>query len=275
MKMTKKKKIILYAFLLIMALVFVGPLVFTFISSFKANTEIFTEPFSLPEVFKFDNYSTAWESANMGRYMLNSLFISGSAVIGVLIVSSLSAFVLSRFNFKFNKYLSLFFLLGMMVPMHSILVPVSYLIGEFNLKNNIFALILIYIAFNIPFSTIVLTRFMGNIHQSIEESAVMDGASHFQVYLRIILPMTLPALSTVAVFNFLGAWNDVLFPLIMINDDKLKPISLGLLNFSGERGSDYGLLMAAIIITITIPMIIYLLFQEKVESGMSAGAVKE
>lgn len=275
MRMSRKKKIIIYIFVTIMALVFIGPLMFTLLSSFKNKAEIFSSPFSLPETFSISNYQEAWQTANMGRYMLNSFVIAFGSVIGVLTVSSLAAFVLSRFDFKFNRYLSVFFLLGMMVPMHSILVPVSYLIGELNMKNNIFALILIYVAFNIPFSTIVLTRFMGNIHKSIEESAVVDGATHFQVYSRIIMPMSLPAISTVAIFNFLGAWNDVLFPLLMINDDRLKPISLGLLTFRGERGSDYGLMMAAIIITITIPMVIYLVFQEQVESGMAAGAVKE
>ncbi|MGN9166335.1 carbohydrate ABC transporter permease [Tissierellaceae bacterium HCP3S3_D8] len=270
-----KKKIVLYTFLIIMALVFIGPMLFTVVSSFKDNTEIFSQPFSLPEVFRFENYKIAWQDANMNKYMLNSIIISLSSVLGVLIVSTLASYVLARFDFKFNKFLSIFFLLGMMVPMHTILVPISYLIGRFQLKNNVFALVLIYIAFAIPFSTIVLTRFMGNINKSVEEAAIIDGASFFQVYSRIILPMSLPAISTVSIFNFLGAWNDVLFPLIFINDDKLKPVSLELLNFSGERGADYGPMMAAIVITVAIPLIIYLLFQEKVESGMSAGSVKE
>lgn len=270
----RKKMIFAYIFLILMALFFVGPLLFTFISSFKGNSEIFDSPFSLPEIWKIENYIIAWKTANMSRYMINSLVIALLSVSGVLLVSSMVAFVLSRMNFRFNKYLSLFFLLGMMIPMHTIIVPVSYLIGAFNLKNNIFALVLLYIAFSIPFSTAILTNFMSSISKEIEEAAIVDGASYFTIYWKIILPMTVPALSTVGIFNFLSAWNDVLFPLLMINDNNLKTISLGLLSFNGERGSEYGLLMAAITITISIPFIVYIVFQEKVEKGVAGGAVK-
>lgn len=270
----KKQHIVVYIFLFLMAAVFIGPMLFTFLSSLKTNSEIFDTPFSLPDKWMFENYAVAWKSANMSRYMFNSLSIAFMSVIGVLVVSSMVAYVLARMDFKFNKYLSLFFLVGMMIPMHTIIVPVSYLIGMFDLKNNIFALVLLYIAFSIPFSTSILTNFMGSISKEIEEAAIIDGASYFKIYWRIILPMTVPALSTVGIFNFLSAWNDVLFPLLMINDNDLKTISLGLLSFNGERGAEYGLLMAAITITISIPFIIYILFQEKVESGVAGGGVK-
>ncbi len=257
-----------------MALVFIGPMLFTIISSLKENREIFSSPFSLPEVFKFENYVFAWKEANMGRYILNSIIISSSTVIVAALVGSMASFVIARFNFKINKYLLLFFLLGMMIPMHSVLVPVAYVIGVLGLKNNLVALVLIYVAFLLPFTIIVLTRFMKSVSPSLEEAAIMDGASYFQVYYKIMLPMTVPAISTVSIFNFLASWNDILFPLMFINDDRLKPVALGLLNFSGERASEYGPLMAAITIVILIPLIVYLLFQEKVESGLAAGSVK-
>lgn len=269
-----RKSTFAYLFLIGMALFFIGPMLFTLLSSFKGNAEIFDTPFSLPEIWKIENYVIAWKTARMSRYMINSLTIAFCSVAAVLLVSSMAAYVLSRMHFKFNKYLSLFFLLGMMIPMHTIIVPVSYLIGMFNLKNNIFALVLLYVAFSIPFSTAILTNFMSSISKEIEEAAIVDGASYFQIYWKIILPMTVPALSTVGIFNFLSAWNDVLFPLLIINDNDLKTISLGLLSFNGERGSEYGLLMAAITITISIPFIIYILFQEKVEKGVAGGAVK-
>lgn len=270
-----KNKLILYALAIGIGLIFIGPMIFTFISSLKENTEIFSAPFSLPATLRFENYITAWTEAKMGRYLLNSIFISLSTVIIVIVVSSMVSFVLARFNFKFNKFLSIFFLLGMMIPMHTVLVPVAFFIGTFSLKNNVMALILLYVAFSLPFSILVLTRFMKGINVSLEEAAIMDGASYFQVYYKIILPMTVPAISTISIFNFLLAWNDILFPLLFINDDRLKPVALGLLNFSGERGSEYGPLMAAIAITISVPLIIYLLFQEKVEGGLASGAIKE
>ncbi|MFJ5766143.1 MULTISPECIES: carbohydrate ABC transporter permease [unclassified Lysinibacillus] len=270
-----KKKIILYVFVIAMALLFIEPMLFTLVSSLKGNKEIFSSPFSLPEVFRFENYVIAWQEANMSRYFLNSILISMATVIILAIVSSMASFTLSRFNFKVNKFLALFFLLGMMIPMHTVLVPVSYIIGALELKNNLVALVLLYVAFSLSFSILVLTRFMKGINASLEEAALMDGASYFQIYFKVILPMSVPAISTVSIFNFLGAWNNILFPLLFINDDRLKPIALGLLNFSGERGSEYGPLMAAIVITILVPLVVYLLFQEKIESGLAAGSVKE
>lgn len=275
MKVSLKSKIMAYIFLFFMSLLFVMPMLFTILSSFKEKLEIFASPFSLPKKWLYTNYIIAWKDANMSQYFFNSLIQAGSAVVLSLIIASLAAFVLARFDLKINKFLTIFFMLGMMVPMHTILVPVSYIIGLLKLKNNIFALIMIYVAFNMPFSIMLLTTFMKSVNRSLEEAAIIDGAGYFDLYARVIMPLTIPALATISIFNFLGAWNNILFPLLFINDKKLKPISLGLLNFTGERGSEHGPLMAAIVITVAIPIAIYLLFGEKVESGLARGAVKE
>ena len=256
---TRKKitlqSVIMYILLILTALMFATPMLFTLLSSIKTKVEIFAKPFSWPEVPQWSNYVEAWTSANMSHYFLNSLIQAGATVIVLAIVSTMAAYVLSRFDFKCNKFLLLFFMLGM--------------------KNNIPALVMIYVAFSLPFSILVVTNFMKGVNRSLEEAALIDGATYFQIYKNVMLPMTVPAISTISIFNFLGAWNNILFPLLFINDKNLKPIALGLLNFNGERGSDYGPLMAAIVITVAVPLVIYLLFQEKVEGGLAAGAVKE
>lgn len=267
--------IVMYVLLIFTAAIFAAPMLFTLLSSIKNKVEIFAKPFALPEIPQWGNYAEAWTNANMSQYFLNSIIQAGATVIVLAIVSSMAAYVLSRFQFKWSKGMLLFFMLGMMVPVHTVLVPVSYIIGALNLKNNVVALVMIYVAFNLPFSIMVVTNFMKGVNKSLEEAALIDGASYFQIYRYVMLPMTVPALSTISIFNFLGAWNNILFPLLFINDKKLKPIALGLLNFNGERGSDYGPLMAAIVITVAVPLVIYLLFQEKVEGGLAAGAVKE
>ena len=275
----KKKNIIMsligYIFLLFMSIIFILPMLFTILSSLKTKLEIFTSPFGMPKVIQWGNYIQAWKDANMSAYFMNSLIQSGATVILTSIVATMAAYAFARFEFKLNKFLVVLFLLGMMVPIHTILVPISYIIGIFNLKNHIVALVLVYVAFNLPFSIMVMITFMKGVNRSLEEAAIIDGASYFQIYSKIMIPLTLPAISTISIFNFMGAWNNILFPLLFINDKKLRPISLGLLNFSGERGSEYGLLMAGIVITVVVPLAIYLLFQEKVESGLAAGAVKE
>jgi len=268
-------RVIAYTFLIIMAIIFVMPMLFTIISSLKTKLDIFSDPFALPKNPQWSNYAVAWKDANMSAYFINSVIQSGSTVILTSLISTMAAYALARFDFKLNKVLVLVFMLGMMVPMHTILVPVSYIIGLFNLKNNIFALVLVYVAFNLPFSIMVMITFMKGVNRSLEEAAIIDGANYFQIYSKIMIPLTLPAISTISIFNFMGAWNNILFPLLFINDKRLRPISLGLLNFNGERGSEYGLMMAGIVITVAVPLAIYLLFQEKVESGLAAGAVKE
>lgn len=269
------QNIIKYIFLLSMAFVFAMPMLFTLISSVKTKTEIFSKPFNMPEQFRWDNYLEAWNAANMSKYFINSLIQAGMTVIALALVASMAAYVLARFRFIGNRFLMIFFMLGMMIPMHTVLVPVSYIIGILNLKNNIPALVLIYVAFNLPFSIMVMSNFMHGVNHSLEEAALIDGATYFQIYRQVMLPLCIPAISTISIFNFLGAWNNILFPLLFINNKNLKPIALGLLNFNGERGSDYGPLMAAIVITVAVPLAIYLLFQEKVEGGLAAGAVKE
>ena len=268
-------KVIAYTFLIIMAIIFIMAMLFTIISSLKTKLDIFSDPFALPKNPQWSNYVIAWKDANMSSYFINSVIQSGSTVILTSLISTMAAYALARFDFKLNKVLVLVFMLGMMVPMHTILVPVSYIIGLFNLKNNIFALVLVYVAFNLPFSIMVMITFMKGVNRSLEEAAIIDGANYFQIYSKIMIPLTLPAISTISIFNFMGAWNNILFPLLFINDKRLRPISLGLLNFNGERGSEYGLMMAGIVITVAVPLAIYLLFQEKVESGLAAGAVKE
>ena len=271
----KRERLFIYVFLIVMAAVFAAPMLFTLMSSVKTKVEIFSAPFALPEKMMWSNYLEAWQGARMSRYFINSIIQSGITVIILGVLSSMAAFVLSRFQFRLNKIIMLFFLIGMMVPMHTVLVPISYMIGELNLSDNIPALILVYVAFGLPDSILIMTTFMRGVNRSLEEAALVDGANYFQIYCKVMLPMTKPAIATVSIFNFLNAWNNVIFPLIFIKNNDLKPVALGILNFNGEKGTEYGLMMAAIVITVALPMLIYMLFQEKVESGLAAGAVKE
>ena len=265
-----------YIILLLWVIFTIALLGWVFGASFSTTAEIFQgKALKFESGLHFENYAKAWNGAGVAGFFGNSLIYSVISCTILILVCAPAAYVLSRFDFKCNKFLLLFFMLGMMVPVHTVLVPVSYIIGALNLKNNIPALVMIYVAFSLPFSILVVTNFMKGVNRSLEEAALIDGATYFQIYKNVMLPMTVPAISTISIFNFLGAWNNILFPLLFINDKNLKPIALGLLNFNGERGSDYGPLMAAIVITVAVPLVIYLLFQEKVEGGLAAGAVKE
>jgi len=265
---------IVYSALSLYAAFSLFPVYFSLISSFKENNEIFSEPFAWPKVFHFDNYSRAWELAQVGVYFRNSLILTVGTCLLLVILGSMTSYVFARMQFKGKSFLFIFIIMGMMIPIHSTMIPLAFNIGYFGLRDNMFILIVVMAAFSLSMTIFILAAFMRSIPGELEESAVMDGCTNWQVFYHILIPMSIPAIATVTIFNFLGAWNNLLFPLLFISQKSMMPIAYGLLAFFAERQSDYGGVMAAIVFTIFPPLIIYVLLQEKVEQGLTAGAVK-
>ncbi len=270
----KPKKYIIYIFLFIYAIIALFPLYFAVISSFKGNMEIFLNPFTLPKQWGFENYTRALEVGNMAKSFINSIILTVSVLIITGSVGALASFVIARFSFKLQNLTLIFFISGMMIPVQAVIIPLSFTFGKLGIINNYPILILLFTAFQIPITILIITGFMRSIPCEIEEAAVMDGCKPFRIFLSIIIPMSMPAISTASIFNFLNVWNNLLFPLIFINKKDLQVISLALQSFFAERTSDFGGVMAAIVISILPPLISYILLQEKVERGMTAGAVK-
>ncbi len=268
------RQTVLYLFLALYALISLFPMYFALVSSFKTTTEIFSNSFALPTQYNFDNYVRAWELANVGTYFFNSVLLAVGCTALLGIVGAMASYILARFRFPFSNTVFVFFVMGMMIPVHSTIIPLAFNIGTFGLRDNMLVLILVTSAFSLSMTIFIVTGFMKSVPGSLEESAVMDGCTHWQVFTRIVVPLSMPALATASVFNFLGAWNNLLFPLLFISSKTNMPLSYGLLAFFGERRADYGGVMAAIVITILPPLIAYVLLQEKVEKGLTAGAVK-
>jgi raffinose/stachyose/melibiose transport system permease protein len=268
------RRVALYAVLVFWACVSLYPFYFALVSSFKINAEIFREPFAPPLHVTIENYIRAWNIANMGVYFRNSIALATMTVVLLLITGSMASFVLSRLRFRLNGVIFIFMIMGMMIPIHSTIVPLAFMIGRLHLRDNYIVLSLLYTAFQLPMTVFVLTGFMKSIPSDLEEAAVMDGCRHWQVYRVVIIPLSTSALATVSVFNSLYAWNDLLFPLLFVSKRNLRTISLGLISFFGERNSDYGGVMAAIVLAFIPPLIAYALFQRRVEAGLTAGAVK-
>lgn len=257
-----------------MSVVSLYPIYFAINSSFKSTAEILASNFSLPKRFGFENYIRAWEIGNMGRYFINSLFLTLSSMALLIIAGALAAYVLSRFIFKPRKVLYTFFIAGLMIPMQSTIIPLAFDLGALGLKNSYAILILLFVAFNIPITVFILSAFMKSIPGELEEAAIIDGCSAIKVFMHVIMPMSVPAIVTASVFNFINIWNNLLFPLVFISDKSKQVISFGLLSFFSEWQSDYGGVMAAITLAIVPPFIIYIFLQKKVEQGITAGAVK-
>lgn len=267
-------KFSLYAGLYLFAIPTLFPLIWMLYTSFKTNREIAMNTWALPATLHFENYLNAWETAKIGVYLFNSIYIAVVAVTLTLVISGAAAFILAKFTFPFQKLIYSFFIIGMLIPLQSVLVPLFIQMRNLNLLNSPWSLILSYTAFGLPISVFILESFIRVLPDSVIEAAVIDGSSLTRVFFNLILPMAKPALATVTILNFLNNWKEFSFSLIFINDDLKKTLPTGLYNFVGAYSSNYAELMAAVTIA-SLPVIaLYLLLQEQVIRGMTAGAVK-
>lgn len=250
------------------------PLFWLGISAFRTNEEFMNRPFGLPAVWRVENFTRAWASSHMGRAFINSAIVSGISLAVTLIISALAAYILARFRFRLKGLTLGFFVVGMLIPMHSTLVPLFILMKQLHILNTYVALVLPYVAFAIPTSVFILTAYLTSVPKEIEEAALIDGTGLWGVFLRIMLPMSLPAMSTVGIISFLHFWNDFSFALVFINKTTLKTLPLSIATFADGFQTDYSLTLAAMTLAVIPTILVYLLFQEHVMKGMTAGAVK-
>jgi raffinose/stachyose/melibiose transport system permease protein len=256
------------------ALLCLFPLFFAVLASIKTSNEIFASPFSLPKSWRWTNYSVAWEQAHVGQYFFNTVFLTVASMVVSAVVCLLGAYALARFKFRLNKVLYIIFISGMMIPIQITIIPLAYVFGAFKLTNNYAMIILLFTAFNVPMSILILTGFLKAIPLELEEAAIIDGCSASRTLFSVFCPVAMPAVASASIFNFIGVWNNLLIPLVFIDKNSLKTISIGLLSFVGTYSADYGGMMAAIVIAISAPVAAYVLLQEKVENGLISGAIK-
>ncbi|RTE05619.1 carbohydrate ABC transporter permease, partial [Paenibacillus whitsoniae] len=255
------------------ALVTVYPLIWLFISAVKSNEEFYSRPFLLPTVWKWDNLVRAWKVSGMGLSLWNSTVVTVLSLVLTLVLGALAAFVLARFEFKLKGFMMGLFLLGMLIPIHSTLVPLFIMMKKIGLLNSYGALVLPYTAFELPLAIFVVAAYLISIPKEIEEAALIDGTGYWGIFFRMMLPLSVPALSTVAILGFLRFWNDFAFALVFISKPALKTVPLSLSSFATGYMTDYELTMAALAIAVLPTIIVFLLFQEQIMKGMTAGAV--
>ena len=271
---TRKSKIIKYIILVMLSLMVVFPLYFAILSSLKTGMEIFTKPFHFPEKIATDTYPRAIQVGNIGVCFLNSVFVTAATMIVTGLFGTMASYVLARCKFKSQAFWYTLFVAGLMIPIQSVIIPLSYTFGKIHLHDSYTMLILLYSAFQLPMTIFITTNFLKGIPFELEEAATIDGCSKTRTFFQIIVPLSIPGITTSSVFAFLGAWNNLIFPLIFVSKKSMQVIAIGLQAFFAQRVSDYGGVMAAIIISIAPPILAYVFLQEKVEKGMVAGAVK-
>ncbi|WP_244213670.1 carbohydrate ABC transporter permease [Paenibacillus barcinonensis] len=265
---------IVWTLLTVYGILTLYPFYWLVLSAFKTNEDFYSRPFGLPANWHAANFVNAWESSKLGTAFGNSMIVSTGSLVLTLFIAALASFILARFQFRWKGLVMTFFVVGMLIPIHSTLVPLFILMKQMSLLNTYWALILPYTAFALPTAIFVLTAYLISIPRDIEEAAFMDGTGLWGLFTRIMLPMSLPALSTVTILSFLHAWNDFSFALVFINKTGLKTLPLAIANFADGYQTDYGLTLAAMTLSVIPTIIVYLIFQEQVMKGMTAGAVK-
>lgn len=266
------KRIILESVVWITSLVVLVPFCMVLLNSLKDLAGANKMMLSFPEKFHWENYIKVIKEGNLVRSFLNSLLIAVFSVGLSVLGSSLAAYVLSRKKSKFNRGMYYFFLIGLVAPLNMVTVIKS--MQFFRIMNTYHGIILLYAALLLPFSIFLYYGFIDSVPRSLDESAFMDGARPFTVYFRILFPLLKPVTVTVGVLNFMNAWNDFMTPLYVLNRSAKWPMTLAIYNFYGRRVSEWNLVFADIVITILPVIILYIVGQKYLVSGMTSGAIK-
>ncbi len=261
---------ILTVIVILFALFFIYPMIFVVINSFRPNADIILNPMGLPDSFFTANYVQAWKEMEFPRVFLNTLVITVCGVAGVILTSSMAAYILARSHTKFSWALYGFFAFALVIPFQIIMVPVAVLAADLNLMS-VPGIIPMYWGLGCPTAIFMFHGFVKSVPRELEESAAIDGAGQFYIFFRIVLPLMKTIIATVAVIDALWLWNDFLLPLIVIKEGTIQ---LAQMKFNGQFLKDYGPMTASLTIS-SLPIIIFYLFLQKyIVKGIAAGAVK-
>ena len=273
----KKSKIstkIIYIFLSILAVVYLLPLVWVVYVSLKDDKTLFVAPWALPEKLMFENYSFAWTAGRLGVATLNSALVCGVTLILCLLVGSMAAFAIGRMRWKLSGVVMTYFLTGMMIPVHCILIPVFTRFSKMHLTNSQIGLILPYLTLSLPITIFIMTGFFQSLPNELFESACIDGCSIYRSFTHIALPLSKTGLFVTGLMTFVANWNELLLAMVFISDDSKKTLPVSLSKFVGPYNTNYSQMFAAIVIAIIPTIIVYCMFSNQIVEGLTAGAVK-
>lgn len=264
----KKFILIFYALLILV------PVSIVVLASFKQMTDLFKNPIGWPEQFSLNNYIEMFREQSLGQYFLNSTIVTLSTIVLILFFSSLLSYAIFRFSGWFAVILYGLFAAGMMVPPQVNMIPIYSLVSDLGLTNSLTGLIAVSISIFMPVAVFILSGFMKSMPKEMIEAASIDGANEWLTYCRIVLPISMPSLSASAIFLSVMVWNDLLFPLLLINSSDKKTLPLALLQFQGEFMTNFPMIFAGVIIASAPMVIAYVVLQRYFVEGVTAGSVK-
>ena len=267
-------KIIIYLFFGLMTALYLVPLLWVFSVSFKTNAEIFSSPFSLPKSLFVDNYVVAWTAGKLGIATWNSFLVCVITLLLSMLIGSMIAFAIARMQWKLSKLVLTYFMLGMMIPVHCVLIPLFTRFAKIGLSNNLWGLVLPYLTFSLPVTIYIMTGFFRSIPNELLEAACIDGCSIYKIFFRVCLPLAKTGLFVTGLMTFVANWNELLLAMVFISDDNIKTLPVSLSKFVGPYNTNYSQMFAAIIIAIIPTIAVYCAFSNQIVDGLTAGAVK-
>ena len=284
---SKFAKFLIYIPLVLLTIAIIVPVFWVFMASIKENSEFYRSPWALPKSIHLQNFVDAWESANMGSYMLNSVIVTAIAIFLLIIVALPASYVLARFKFKTSKFWNVLFMAGLFINVNYIVVPIFLMLnkgdsflyqmfGDTFLMNNLFVLAVVYAATALPFTIYLLSGYFKSLAKDYEEAAYVDGAGYFRTMVQIIIPMAKPSIITIILFNFLAFWNEYIISMTLLTDPKLKTLPVGLMNLMAAQRSavQYGKMYAGLVIVMLPTLLLYMCVQKKLTQGMTVGGLK-
>lgn len=268
-------KIIINAILILFSITCIFPIIWMIYSSLKTSPEFNRSIIALPEKLIFSNFVDAFRISHMDTYYFNTIFNAVISLFIMLLFSFIIAYFLARFQFKGRNLIYYCILVGMLIPVHALLIPMFIQFKNLGMFDNRFTLIIPYVAFAMPFAVFLIVSYLKSIPPDMEEASVIDGSGFVRMLFTIVMPLCIPILITVSILQlFTKWWNEFPFALVLVNSEKYKTIALGLMNFSSQYSTNYPMKMAALVLAILPVIIIYVCFNKKIIEGMIAGAVK-
>ncbi len=252
----------------------VYPVVWMIYSSLKKSREFERNILGLPSVIHFDNYVKIFSAGTIGTYMFNTVRNTALSLVFIVLFGFINGYFISRFRFRGRTALYSLYMLGMLVPMHALLIPIYILFSNTHLNDHWYTVVMPNVAFNLPMALFLVESFMTTIPRDIEEAASIDGASFSRTLFTIILPLVTPILVTVGIITFFSCWNEFSFSLVLLNDQKLFTLPLGLTMFKGVYQSDYPKMMTTMVIAMAPAILLYFAFSKQIIQGMMSGALK-
>lgn len=251
------------------------PLIWTLYSSLKDNKAFYANVWALPKVLHFENYYNAWVTSHFANYFLNSLIVVASSLAISLTVSSMAAYVLSKYKFVGSKFLLLFFLAGTMVPSMVSFIPLYFFAqNTLHITGKLSGLIIVYSFTSLSFSIFLIHGFMKKIPEALTEAATIDGCSYYASFFKVVLPLSKPGLIIAGIMSGMNFWNEYVVAITFLNDEKMYTVPVGISNLSGQMQyrTDFGALFAGLIIGMVPVLVLYIIFQKQLQDGMSVGA---